>query len=135
MFVHFSKYNIFAHFFIFFIILSNTDHGQGSWLCLQSQPKTFPYPFPNIKLVLLPHSLFTSQHNSNNNYGVTVIAYKKTWPVSKLTTPIRVDTDSNNDDNKQYFETPIKNNHSTPETLETNNKNAPVQATVYSHIV
>ena len=64
--------------------------------------------------------------------GVTIIAHKQTLPISNLTTTTQVDTDSNNYYITQYFTTPRKHNHSTPEKPETNTTYTSVQTDVYS---
>ena len=91
---------------------------------------TYPYPYPNSTIFIPQHSLFTSKYDRNNNYDVAIISHKQPSPVSILTTTTQVDTNSNNDDNKQYISTTRKHNHSTPEITEITTATTPVQATV-----
>ena len=65
------------------------------------------YPYSNHTFVVPPLSLFTSKHDSTNDYGVPVISHKQPSPVSNLTTTTHVDTDSINDEDTRYIETPI----------------------------
>ena len=83
---------------------------------------------------MIPHSLFTSQHDITYDCGVTVIAYEKTLPESKLITKTQVDTDINNDDNTHFFETPRKHNNRTPEIPEETTTTTLVQAIANSHL-
>ena len=50
-----------------------------------------------------------------------MIALNQPSPVSNLITTNKVDTDVNNDDDSQSFETPRKHNHSDTEINDTNN--------------
>ena len=80
------------------------------------------------------NTLTTSQHDSTNDCGATVIAHKKTFHVSNLTTTTQVDTDSNNNDDTQFVENTIKHNHIIPDIHETTTTNTPVQATNNSRL-
>ena len=97
------------------------------------QPK-YTYPYPDGIFGVPPRSLFTSQHGSSNNCGVSVISYKHPTPISNLTSKTQVYTDSNNDDYIKSFATPRKHNHSTHDIPGTTTTNTPVQATVYSRL-
>ena len=78
--------------------------------------------------------LFTSQHDSTNDYGVTLTFHKQPSHVSNLTTATQVDTESKNDDDTQSVETTIKHYHSTPEIPGTTNTTTPIQATFNSSL-
>ena len=84
--------------------------GKGFGYVKKYMQKKSPYPSPNRKFVVPPRSLFTSQHDSNNDYSVTVISHKQPSSVSNLTTTTQIDTDSNNYGDTQYIATPILKN-------------------------
>ena len=90
-----------------------------------------PYPSHNITFIVPSRSFSRSQHDITNDYGVIVISLKQLSPISNLTTTTQVDTDSNNDDDTQYFITPRKHNKITPGIPETTATNTPVQSTVH----
>ena len=93
-----------------------------------------PYPSPNTTSSVPPRLLFTSQHDSTNDCGVTENSHKQPSPVPNLTTTNQVDTDNNNDDDTNYVATPIKHNHSTPEITETTATANMVQDAVNSRL-
>ena len=93
-----------------------------------------PCPYTKHTFVVPPHVLFTSQHDSTNDYGVTVIYHKQPSPMSKLTTTMKVDTDRNNDDDIMSSETPRKHNNNTPEIPETTTTTKLVQEIVNSSL-
>ena len=80
-----------------------------------SQPKC-TYPSPNSTCVVSPCSLFTSQQDRSNDFGVTVIAHNQPSHVSNLTTTTQVDTDSKNYDGTHFNSR--KNNHITLKYLK-----------------
>ena len=100
------------------------SHKNIKWNC--------PSASTNTKFVLPPQFLLSSQLDSTNNCDVTLIAHDQPSPVSNLTTTNQVDNDINNDDYTQYFTTPRKHNHSTPEITKTTTKTTPVNPNVYS---
>ena len=81
-----------------------------------------------------PRLLFTSQHDSTNDCGVTIVSHEQILRVSNLTTTSQVDADSNNYDNTQPSVTPIKHSHSAPEIPETNSATTPAHDVVYSRL-
>ena len=78
--------------------------------------------------------MLSSQHDSTNYCGVTVIDHKQPSPVSNLSTTKQFDTDSKNYDITHSFATPIEHNHVTLEKPETTTTNTPVQTNVYSRL-
>ena len=78
--------------------------------------------------------MLSSQCDSTNECGLTIIAHNQHSSVSNLTTKNQVDTDSNNDDNIHFFANTRKHNYVTPEIRETSTKTTPVQPNVYYHL-
>ena len=70
------------------------------------QPNSL-YKYHNSTFVVPLRLFFTSQHDSTNDCGVTVIVYNKSSFVSNITTTTHVDTDSNNDDDTHSVATLI----------------------------
>ena len=125
---------MFAHFFNFSRYCPKFTTGKSfGHVHKYSQPKC-PYPSPNLTFVVPPLSQFTSQHDSTNDYGVTVISHKQPSTVSNLTTKTQVITYSNNDDNTQYMVIPSKHNPINPKITETTTTTTPVYTTIHSHI-
>ena len=100
---------------------------------IQIQPNC-PYPYPKSASNVPLCSLFTKQYYSTNDCVVTVIADKHNLSVSKITTTMQFDTESNSDEDIQSFFNPIKHNPITPEIHETITTTNPIQATVYSYL-
>ena len=78
-----------------------------------------PYPSPNTTIFLPVGYLLSSQCDSKNDCGATLIAHKQSSHVSNLTTTKQVDIDRKNDDNTHSFATPRKHNNSNPEISKT----------------
>ena len=91
---------------------------KGSGCAYKHIQPNCPYTYFNSTFFVPLRSLFTSQHDITNDYGITLIAHKQLSPLSNLTTTIQVETDSNNYDDTQSVATPINHNHSTPEKLK-----------------
>ena len=94
----------------------------------------WPYPYPKTTFVVPPRSMLAQQSDSTNDCIATIIACKKPSPVSNLTATDQVDTDVNNNDDTQYFATPIKQNNKTSDIRDTNNKTTPDHPSVHSHL-
>ena len=115
----FFIYNIFAHFFKISKYYQTLTMGKGFDRVYKHIQIKRPYPYPKSTFIVPSRSVFTSQHDSTNGCGVTLIFHKKTFLVSHLTTTTQVDTGSNNDDDTQSFSTPRKHNNKNPEIPET----------------
>ena len=66
------------------------------------------YIKPNFTFFVPPCNFLSSNCDSSNYFGVTVIYHKQPSPISNLTTTKQVDTNRKNYDNTQSFATPIK---------------------------
>ena len=82
--------------------------GKGIGHVYKSGQPNCPYPYPNTTFVITPPSSLSSQPDSTNDFGVTLIANNQPLPVSNITTTNQVDTDSNNDYDTWYFADPRK---------------------------
>ena len=72
------------------------------------------YPYPKTTLIVTPRSAFSPQRDSNNDCSATIFSHNQYLPVSNLTTKNQVDNSVKNNDNTQYFATPIKHNQNNP---------------------
>ena len=107
MFIFLKIYD-FCSFFKFSRYCQILTTGKGFSRVYKHNQPNCTYPYPNTTVVVPPRSLLSSQRDSTNDCGVTVIAHTQPSPVSNLTKTNQVDTDINNYDNKQSFETPRK---------------------------
>ena len=83
---------------------------------------------------LPPQSAYSQKIYSTSDYRATIIVHNEPSPVSNQTTINKVDTGVNTYGKTQYFATPQKHNHSTPEICNTNTTNTQVQPNFYAHI-
>ena len=112
--------------------MSDTHQGKGFFCAYKHRDLNCAYPPPKTTFVVPLRSLISSQCDSTNYFGVTVISHKQPSLISKLTTKNKVDIDRNNDDEKQSLTTPRKHKHRIPEITETTTTTNPFQHQVYS---
>ena len=105
--------------------------GKGIGHVYKSGQPNCPYPYPNTTFVITPPSSLSSQPDSTNDFGVTLIANNQPLPVSNITTTNQVDTDINDDDYSQYFTSPRKHKHVTPKIRDKNNETIQVHPKVH----
>ena len=108
--------------------------GKGILRIYKHTQHNWPYPHPNTKSVVPLRSTSSPKNDSTNDYSAALIAHNQPSPVSNLTTTNQVDTDVNNYGNTQYFATPRRYNHSTPEIRGTNTTITQVQPNVHPRI-
>ena len=59
--------------------------GKGFGRVYNHIQKNFTYPYPNTTFFVPPCSLLSSQHNSTNYFGITIIPIKQPLAVSNIT--------------------------------------------------
>ena len=78
----------------------------------------------------------SSPQNGSTNYcSANIIAHNQPSPISNLTITDRVDNEVKNDGYTQYFETPRKQNHCTPEINDTNTITTQVQPNLHPRLL
>ena len=96
-------------------------HSQHNW----------PQPSTNTKFVVPPVYSLSPHRYRNYDFSATIFPHNKPSPVTKLTTTNKVDTDTNNDDNIQSFETPINHNNRNSGIPDTNTTTTSAQPNVH----
>ena len=79
----------------------------------------WPYTLPNKTFVVTERSTSSPKNDSTNDYGDDMIALNQPSSVYILIPQNQVDTDVNNNDYLQSFDTPRKHNHIATEIHDT----------------
>ena len=95
--------------------------GKGIGHIYKHNKKNWTHPYPNTIFVVPPFSVLSPQCDITDDSSATVFVHNQPSPVSNLTTTHQFNNYVNNNDDKQYFETPIKHNINTPEINDINN--------------
>ena len=111
IFVKIPKYVTFDHFLFFTTISLNNYYGPGNWTCIQKNSEQLEPTIPQQNIGCTTMICVLTVNDSTSDFGAAMKAPNWTLLVSNLTTTNQVDTDVNNDDDSQHFETHIENNH------------------------
>ena len=99
--------------------------GKGIGHVYKQSKRNWKCPSPNTVFVAPPRSAFLPQRDIADGCSISITAPNQPSHVSILTTTNHVDTDVNNDDGTQSFETSRKHHHRTPEIRDTNTITTP----------